>query len=155
MAEYCKEYPGTDVNKLLHLKFTPEVCTTHIKNNVGVAGLSGGFLEPLEATSLFLTFFMVRQIYKYLSGEREPEVLNRNVKRVFDHIAKFILSHYTLTNRTDNEYWKYYSDLEKKLDTLNMCKQLASQPDNHHWQESTLFFPYSWWALLNGYGLYE
>jgi tryptophan halogenase len=155
LAEYCKEYPGTDVNKLLHLKFNPEVCTTQIKNNVGVAGLSGGFLEPLEATSLFLTFFMIRQIYKYVANEREADVLNRNVTRVFNHIAKFILSHYTLTKRTDNEYWKYYANLETQLDTLTMCRELASQPDNYQWQESTLFFPYSWWALLDGYGLNE
>jgi tryptophan 6-halogenase len=153
VAEYCREYPGTDVSKLLQLKFTAEVCTTHIKNNVGAAGLSGGFLEPLEATSLFMTFFQIRQIHKYLSGEREPEVLNRNVKRVFDHNAKFILANYTLTYRTDNEYWRYYYNLEKKLDTLSMAKELASQPDSHRWQETTLFFPYSWWALLDGYEL--
>jgi tryptophan halogenase len=151
ITEYCEHYLDTDPAKIRKLKFTPEVCKDSIKTNVGVAGLSGGFIEPLEATAIFLTFFTIRQIYKFLNGERKAAVLNRNVEKVFNHVSSYVLMHYTMSGRTDNAYWQHYADLEKQLNTRKECEEKAALPDTLVWQESSLFFPYSYWALLNGY----
>lgn len=151
--EYLREYPGTDVNSLSFLKFDPEVCTQFIKTNVAVAGLSGGFIEPLEATSLFLTYLMVRQTYQYLVGEYSAEVLNRSLVRVFDQTAHYVLSHYTLSGKRHNEYWKYFYNIEQKLKTFNHNKEIACRPDAKKWGGDRLFFPYHHWAMLDGYGL--
>lgn len=115
--EYCEHYPGTDRSQLNFLKFTPEVATNAIHTNVATIGLSSGFIEPLEATSLFLTQFGIRQIHKVLSGERSAKVTNRAQVSVFDQTAMYVLCHYTLSGYTDNDYWRYYNDLEKKLNT--------------------------------------
>jgi len=153
LAEYCREYPGTDVNTVSWLKFDPEVCTESIKNNVAVVGLSGGFIEPLEATSLFLTYFMVVQAYRHLSQAKPAAALNRNLKQVFDQIAHYVLSHYTLSGRQHNEYWKYFNNLESEIKTFEYNQQMSNMPDAKIWHGDRLFFPYNHWALLHGYGL--
>ena len=150
--EYSREYPGTNPDSASWLKFNPEVCTESIKTNVAVVGLSGGFIEPLEATSLYLTFFMVRQIFKYLEHNRSAEALNRNLVRVFDHTAYYVLSHYTLSGKDYNDYWKYFKDLEVTMDSHSYIKTRSDQPDTLSWKESTMFFPYHYWSMLNGYG---
>jgi tryptophan 7-halogenase len=152
---FCQQFPDTDRSKINFLKFQPEVCTDSIKNNVAVVGLSGGFLEPLEATSLFLTFLMVRQAYKHVSQGKDTEVLNRNLVKVFDYIASFVLSHYVLSKKDSNEYWRYYKNLASKDKLMQTIYERSSQPDTMTWHERNMFFPYSWWALLNGYDRLE
>ena len=153
VEEYCEHYPGTDKSKLNFLKFVPEVCLNPINQNVVCVGLAGGFIEPLEATSIFLTQYMIVQSEMFASGERPAGAINRSQKKVFDHTAKFVLCHYTLSGRTDTEYWRYYNDLEKKINTLDYVKQKAAEKDVEQWNSTNLFFPCSWWAMLNGYEL--
>jgi hypothetical protein len=155
LNEYCKAYPGTDINNVSWLKFKPEVCTETIKLNVAAVGLSGGFIEPLEATSLFLTYFMVVQTCKHIKDDRNPGALNRNLKKVFDDAAGYVLSHYALSGKQHNEYWKYFNNLDCKSDLLSRCKQMAGKSDKGKWQTDVHFLPYHYWNLLNAYGLIE
>lgn len=153
LAEYCHEYPGTDPDSVSWLRFNPEVCTESIKTNVAVVGLSGGFIEPLEATSLFLTYLMVVQAYRHLAEDRRADSLSRNLQQIFDHTAHYVLSHYTLSGRCHNEYWRYFNNLEQEIQTRSRIQDMASQPDRGEWQGDRLFFPYNYWAILDGYGL--
>ena len=153
VAEYCREYPGTNPTKLQKLRFRPEVCETPIYKNLAVVGLSGGFIEPLEATSLFLTQFMIRQAHKVWGEGRRADVVNRNQRRVFDHIATFVLCHYTLSNRRDNDYWQHYYDVGIKEKHREMVLENAAQPDIGKWTETNLFFPYNWWSMGRAYDL--
>lgn len=151
--EFLAEYPSLSRSDLRFLRFTPEVCRESIKGNVSVAGLSGGFLEPLEATSVYLTFFMVRQTWLYISGERESEVLNRSLQRVFNETKDFVLCHYTLSDRRDNEYWQYYQDLEDRINTRAMVLERANMPDHKEWRPTSLFFAYNWWSMAHYFKL--
>jgi tryptophan halogenase len=121
--------------------------------NVCAVGLSAGFIEPLEATSLFLSQYNIMRFNDVISNNRNPEVFNRSQSQLIDEIYLYTLAHYTLAKGTDNEYWKHYSDLESRLQTEKLVRQKAQQPDVGKWAPSTMFFPYSWWALLQGYGL--
>ena len=46
-------------------------------------------------------------------------------------------------------------ELEKRLNTRDMALRIAQQPDTNKWVGSSLFFPYSWWAVLDGYGILD
>lgn len=147
--EFIDEYPSVKKENIRHFKFTPEVCTESIKGNVAVAGLSGGFVEPLEGTSVFLSFFMVRQAYKYVTGERSAKVLNRNAVRIFDETKNFVLCHYTLSDRDDTEYWKYYNNLEQDIKTKDYAIEKSQRSDYGKWVEGRLFSEYSWYSLAD------
>lgn len=88
---------------------TGRVRNAWVKNCVAL-GLSGGFIEPLEATAIFMTDLGVRWLQHYLpSQDFEPELAaayNRQVKRVFEEVRDFIQAHYHLNNRNDTDYWK-------------------------------------------------
>jgi tryptophan halogenase len=157
-AEYQKFFPECTTEELAqarYIDFQAEVCTNIINTNVAMVGLSGGFLEPLEATSIFGTQFMIQQIHLYLSGQREARTINRNIKWIFDEIALFVLAHYTLSGRQDTEFWRYYNDLENQLRTRDQILDRVHRNDLGYWESSTLFKPYSWWALSRGYRLIE
>lgn len=153
IEEYCRNYPNTDRSKIRKLTFTPEKCVNPFNKNVCAVGLSAGFIEPLEATSLFLSQYNIMRFNDVISNNRNPEVFNRSQSQLIDEIYLYTLAHYTLAKGTDNEYWKHYSDLESRLQTEKLVRQKAQQPDVGKWAPSTMFFPYSWWALLQGYGL--
>ena len=155
IEEYCQQYPNTDRSKIRKLKFTPEKCINPFNKNVCAMGLSAGFIEPLEATSLFLTQYNIMNFYNVITNHRNPAVFNRAQNKLVDEIYLYILAHYTLSGFCDNEYWKHYYDLEKILNTRKIASEIAARPDSKVWQGTGLFFPYNWWALLDGYGLNE
>jgi tryptophan halogenase len=73
-------------------------------------GLSGGFIEPLESTGLYLA-----QTASALLAELFPHTddmaplafrFNRIMQDRFYEILDFINMHYCLTRRTDTEFWR-------------------------------------------------
>jgi tryptophan halogenase len=97
------------------LRFTPGVRRkAWIKNCVGV-GLSTGFIEPLESTSInmieltigwFIQFFPDRDCMPELADE-----FNRLLSQRFEYVRDFIVLHYKLTNRDDSEFWRYCANM--------------------------------------------
>jgi tryptophan 7-halogenase len=80
------------------------------KNCVAV-GLAGGFVEPLEASSLVLTEVAVDIIASRLPRTAEAmDIVSRQFNRAFDHhwdrVVEFLKLHYLLTKRTDTEFWR-------------------------------------------------
>lgn len=151
--EYCAHYPGTDKSKIRVLNYTPEKCLNPFNKNVIAVGLSSGFIEPLEATSLFLTQYNITLFYRVISEKKIPITFNRLQTKLVDEIYLFILAHYTLIADDSNDYWQHYQLVEARLDTLATARKFAAEPDVMSWKVSRLFFPYSWWAMLKGYGI--
>lgn len=85
-----------------------------IKNCVAI-GLSSGFLEPLESTSIniienavgwLIQFFPDRDFRPELADE-----FNRLVSERYESVRDFIILHYKVTNRTDSEFWRYCANM--------------------------------------------
>jgi len=85
-------------------------------------GLSGGFIEPLESTGLYLS-----QIASDLLVEHFPYTddmaplafrFNRIMANRFYEILDFINMHYCLTRRTDTEFWREIGRPERINDRL-------------------------------------
>jgi len=153
IKEFMQEYPSIKRENVKTLKFTPEVANESIKGNVAVAGLSGGFIEPLEATSVFLTYLQIRQAWFYINGERSAKVLNKNIVNVFNETKNFVLAHYTLSGKTDTPYWQYYKNLEEQINTKDMVLMQANKPDYGKWRPGVLFQEYSWWSMAHYFNL--
>ena len=81
-----------------------------VKNCVAI-GLSAGFLEPLESTSLSLIETAVGTLIEnFPDSDFRPELadeFNRQMSARYESVRDFIILHYKLTNRTDSEFWKY------------------------------------------------
>jgi tryptophan halogenase len=85
-----------------------------IKNCVAV-GLSSGFLEPLESTSINIIELAVGWLIQYFPDrDCSPELadeFNRLAAQRYEFVRDFIILHYKLTNRTDSEFWRYCANL--------------------------------------------
>jgi len=145
--EYISLYPDTDKEKLRVLKFNSEYCKNPIHKNCAVIGLSSGFLEPLEATSIWLTQYFVEGLYKTIKDKRDAKIFNKAQLKVMHDIHYFILCHYTLSDNDDTEYWRYYKELEKKLNTKEYVKSMALVGDSNPEKYAKIFHPYSWWSM--------
>jgi tryptophan halogenase len=81
-----------------------------IKNCVAI-GLSGGFLEPLESTSINLIENAVGWLIQLFPDRRfRPELadeFNRLILNRYQWVRDFIVLHYKLNKRTDSEFWRY------------------------------------------------
>lgn len=85
-----------------------------VKNVVAI-GLSSGFLEPLESTSLHLIMDGVSRLTALLPDlSFQPSLaaeFNRQMAYRYESVRDFIILHYTLGERRDSEFWRYCADM--------------------------------------------
>jgi len=81
-----------------------------IKNCVAI-GLSSGFLEPLESTSINIIENSVGWLLQYFPDRDFSPALanefNRLVSQRYEFVRDFIILHYKVTDRNDSEFWRY------------------------------------------------
>ena len=87
-----------------------------VKNCIAL-GLSGGFIEPLESTAIYMIDLAVRWLLTYFPDSDFPDPLrdryNHLVDNLYNEVRDFICLHYRLGNRTDSQYW---IDAREELD---------------------------------------
>ena len=123
------------------------------KGNCIALGLSSGFVEPLESTSIHL--FMVgvtRLIQQFPFGGITPalrERYNRMADHEMERIRDFIVLHYKLTERDDSPFWQRCRDADIP-DSLASRIALFEQ-NAQAWQEpDDLFRSDSWIQVMLG-----
>ncbi|GAB3453998.1 tryptophan 7-halogenase [Massilia terrae] len=85
-----------------------------IKNCVAI-GLSSGFLEPLESTSINVIENAVGWLVQYFPDRGfRPELadeFNRLVSQRYEYVRDFIILHYKINDRSDSEFWRYCANM--------------------------------------------
>jgi 2-polyprenyl-6-methoxyphenol hydroxylase-like FAD-dependent oxidoreductase len=85
-----------------------------VRNCVAI-GLSAGFVEPLESTSIQLIEAAVgKLITLFPDRDFRPELaaeFNRFMGVRYESVRDFIIMHYKLTKRTDSEFWRYCANM--------------------------------------------
>ena len=122
------------------------------KNCLAV-GLSSGFMEPLESTSIHLIQSTIMRFFSLFprreNFEAESDRFNKVVDREFRSVRDFLILHYKATERDDSELWNYCRNmaipdsLQEKLELYQSGSWL--ERDNQE-----LFGVDSWLSVLNG-----
>lgn len=123
-----------------------------VKNCVGI-GLSSGFLEPLESTSIFLIQQGIsRFISLYPDGNNSKIIrdeYNRLMTREFTQVRDFIILHYHATKRDDSPFWDYCrtmpipESLQRKIDLFKAGGRVFCD-------DQDLFSKPNWVAVMLG-----
>jgi tryptophan halogenase len=93
-----------------------------VKNCIAI-GLSGGFIEPLESTGLYLSYMaaiLLQEHFPYRDEDMEAMAFraNRVMATRYHEILDFINLHYCLTQRTDTEFWREVQKPERIVPRL-------------------------------------
>ena len=92
------------------IKFQTGTRLKHWNKNCIAVGLSSGFLEPLESTSIHLIQQAVVRLMRMFphTGIQQSDIDEFNKQTKFDtaRIRDFIILHYKVTNRQDSPYWQ-------------------------------------------------
>ncbi|WP_295696113.1 tryptophan halogenase family protein [uncultured Maricaulis sp.] len=122
------------------------------KNCVAI-GLSGGFLEPLESTSLFLIQEGISKFIALFPTARMPSVVrdeyNRMLEKKFEQVRDFIILHYKATERDDTPFWNYTRTMDVP-DSLTRRIELFREAGRVFRYDDELFSKPSWIAVLLG-----
>ena len=114
------EFVGTDIEFNKPIKFRPGSYENVWIENCVAIGLSGGFLEPLEATSIMTTILQLEAFYDTTLKKMTVEKYNKFVNSINTQNMIFIYYHY-LTNRVDTNFWKKVMKTATELPTpLNL-----------------------------------
>jgi tryptophan halogenase len=126
-----------------------------VKNCLAV-GLSSGFLEPLESTSIHLIQVAIMKLFEtFPHREVNPVIINqynREMDALYDHVRDFIIAHYKVTDRDDTPFWQYCRNMAVP-DTLAAKLELFRERGEAHMVPGDLFSETSWFAVLYGQGL--
>ncbi|MCK0127586.1 tryptophan halogenase family protein [Erythrobacter sp. F6033] len=122
-------------------------------HNCACIGLSGGFLEPLESTSIHLIQSHVSrliQLFPQTTGSTaERDEYNRRCADEFEQIRDFLILHYKQTEREDSEFWSYCKNMEVP-DSLRQKQHLFASSGRVGRDADDLFREASWVQVMLG-----
>ena len=121
--------------------------------NVVAIGLSGGFLEPLESTSIHLIQEGITALIELFPSaaceQSDADEYNRRMDLNFDRVRDFLLLHYVATQRDDSEMWRYFRNMTLP-DSLTERLEAWSTRGYILAYEQGVFLPPSWVAVMTG-----
>jgi tryptophan 7-halogenase len=141
------------------LRFTAGRRRKTWNRNVVAIGLAGGFLEPLESTSIHLIQVAITTLIDYMpgqsmheSGRFDPRIVdgfNRWIEMEYDRVRDFLILHYHATERDDAPIWDYCRTMQIP-DSLQHKMELFRRRGHVVTYKDGLFLEPSWLAVYFG-----
>jgi tryptophan halogenase len=126
------------------------------KHNCLAVGLSSGFIEPLEATSIHLIARGMDFFLRFMPDrDCDPALIreyNRRMTTDFEEVRDFIVLHYSATQRDDTPFWQHCRNLPLP-DSLRERIELFRAHGTLREGVDELFRASSWQSVFEGMGI--
>jgi tryptophan halogenase len=138
------------------VKFAPGRRLKAWDKNVIALGLSSGFLEPLESTSIHLIQTGIHRILAMFPAQgfnqADIDEYNRQSRFEYEDVRDFVIAHYKVTRRSGDPFWDYVREMEVP-DSLNERFDLFRSSGRFFKHGAAeLFAEESWVQVLLGQG---
>lgn len=138
------------------LRFTTGVRRRQWDRNVVAIGLSSGFLEPLESTSIHLIQAAVTHLAELLPDldfrSSDIEEFNRVMHLEYERVRDLLILHYHATRRSDSDFWRHCQTMNLP-DSLRYRLELFKARGIVVTYRDGIFHEPSWLAVLMGQGI--
>lgn len=119
-------------------------------------GLSAGFLEPLESTSIHLIQIGLTKLLLNFPDKAfsQPDIdnYNRQMQSEFERVRDFVVLHYHATERDDGPLWRQVAAMDIP-ESLKVKMDLFRSRGRVFRYDDELFQETSWVAVLLGQGV--
>lgn len=148
--------PGAPITEPRVIRFrTGRTVRQWHKNVIGI-GLSSGFLEPLESTSIHLIQAAAVRLMRLFPHDgispAAVEQFNEESKQEFETVRDFIILHYHANEREDSSFWRHMRDmqiperLQQKIDLFRQTGTVFNDSQD-------IFRDSSWVQVMMGQGI--
>ena len=138
------------------VRFVPGLRSKAWEKNVVSIGLSSGFLEPLESTSIHLIQTGIHKLLALFpaNGFNQADIneYNRQARFEFEDVRDFIIAHYNVTRRSGEPFWDYVRTMEVPDSLKERYELFASSGRFFKRGAAELFAEESWVQVLLGQG---
>jgi tryptophan halogenase len=156
-----ERYFGRTIESPKTFNFEAGHYTTPWVDNTLAVGLAAGFVEPLEATSIWVT---IQQLHLFLeningccNGDRKSiENYNLEFTKLNNNIFNFVYFHY-LGTRNSSEFWQRFKVEDNHPDDIKEILKILKTtiPNWRYWKSRDTFTMESWWSIIDGLGKFN
>jgi tryptophan halogenase len=138
------------------VKFAPGRRLKAWDKNVIALGLSSGFLEPLESTSIHLIQTGIHRILAMFPAQgfsqADIDEYNRQSRFEYEDVRDFIIAHYKVTRRSGDAFWDYVREMDVPDSLTERFELFRSSGRFFKHGAAELFAEESWVQILIGQG---
>jgi tryptophan halogenase len=143
---------GRSLTAPMTLRFTPGRRRKAWSRNVVALGLAAGFLEPLEATGIYLIQRGISMLLRFFPDRdfatADIDRYNRVLESEFGRVRDFLLLHYSRTERP-GDFWEHCRSIAL-TDTLAEKIELFQSHGRILREDAELFPIMSWLSVMIG-----
>ncbi len=126
------------------------------EKNCLAIGLSSGFMEPLESTSIHLVQSSIGRLMSFFPNKSFDQVdideFNRQADFEVEKIRDFLILHYHATERNDSEFWNYCRTMSIPPELTQKIEQFKKNGRIFR-NNNEMFSDLSWLEVMYGQGI--
>ncbi|WP_271078448.1 tryptophan halogenase family protein [Aurantiacibacter sp. MUD61] len=140
------------------IRFTTGKRRAHWKNNCLAVGLSAGFMEPMESTSIHMIQSAISRFMAVMpqaGGKAEQATkdwFNHQSTFEWERIRDFLVLHYTANEREGQPFWDHVRTMELPATLTAKLEQWKASGFIHREHEE-LFTEVGWFQVFAGQGV--
>ncbi len=139
-----------------HIRFTTGKRKKAWNKNCIAIGLSGGFMEPLESTSIHMVQTAITRLLTLFPdrglSQIDIDTYNAQNDEEYLWIRDFLIAHYKINDKSEHAFWRYCRDMEVPA-SLQERFDLFTSHGRIFRQGEELFAETSWLQVMHGQGL--
>ncbi len=147
---------GRKINEPRVIKYRTGKRLKFWSNNCIALGLSSGFVEPLESTSIHLVQRGITRLVQMFPYDGinacDTDEYNEQMRIETDNIRDFIVMHYHLTERDDSPFWNFCRKMPIPV-SLKDRLEMFSKTGKVFIKSNELFAESSWLQVMVGQGV--